>query len=84
MTLDDLIKKLNSETDTHTSSILQDWVIDLKSLEDAGGKEWVDNFYTVTSRGALIRGFLWGLYAAGFISNDERDALFADYLRLKQ
>lgn len=89
MTLEDLIKKLEDEGNG-VFGVLQAWLDDYKKLcEQVKTAKTQEQFNPGEFRKLLERrskayktlsGFIWGLYAAGYIADKERNELAEDIL----
>lgn len=87
MTIEALIKKLKTEKQNGTYYILLNWHEDLKKLhEEYKAEEAVDRRLSLDEHMRVIHremsGFVWGLYAAEYISDTERSELLDELLTI--
>ena len=91
MTISELIKKLRTEAPELNGkpngcyAVLQSWINDIEKIKneyDLKKREFVRTINKLNEIYMELDGFLWGLYATGFISDKEQDEVRKEFSKL--
>lgn len=88
MTIEDLIEKLKTEQKNGVYYVLFSWYRDLKNLcKEYKTEEAISRRLSLSERiNEIYRGidgFIWGLSAVNYISEEERDKLSDELMKIK-